>query len=179
MVHVSSLMWRIKNRPSNSTSCSDNAPRLLVLVVGKLYWGLQLTYSFSIWGCISKGYFEKVYFKKAKFHLKGIEDFNLEHWWQHAGLHKLETGLARPFKTTPPPPQYEVGRACWGCLSYPKVNPLRTVKREGLGPTKWHALVSNVACVEFAHEFTPMAISTEYLPFIFRPNKPSGRAEKC
>ena len=29
MVHVSNTMWRIKNRPSNSTSCSDNALRFV------------------------------------------------------------------------------------------------------------------------------------------------------
>ena len=33
MVHGSSTMWRRKDQPSNSTSCSDNALRLLVLVV--------------------------------------------------------------------------------------------------------------------------------------------------
>ena len=55
MVHVSSTMWRIKNQPSNSTSCSDNALHLLVLVTCNLYWGLQVTSSFSIWGCILKG----------------------------------------------------------------------------------------------------------------------------
>ena len=32
MVHVSSTMWRIKNQPSNSTSCSDNVLPLLILV---------------------------------------------------------------------------------------------------------------------------------------------------
>jgi hypothetical protein len=30
MVHVSNTMWRIENRPSNSTSCGDNALRLFV-----------------------------------------------------------------------------------------------------------------------------------------------------
>ena len=61
MVHVSSTIWRIKNQSSNSTSSSDNALRLLVLVAGKLYWGLQVTSSFSIRGglfwerCILKG----------------------------------------------------------------------------------------------------------------------------
>ena len=56
MVHVSSTMWRTKNRPSDSTSCSDNALRLLVLVTSKLYWGLhQVTSSISIWGCVLKG----------------------------------------------------------------------------------------------------------------------------
>jgi hypothetical protein len=36
MVHVCNTMWKIKNQPSNSTSCSDNALLLLVLMVGKL-----------------------------------------------------------------------------------------------------------------------------------------------
>jgi hypothetical protein len=42
-------MWGIKNQPSNSTSCNDNALRLFVLGVGRLHWGLQVTSSsFSI-----------------------------------------------------------------------------------------------------------------------------------
>ena len=47
--------------------------------VGKVYWGLQVTSSFSIWGCILKGCFERCIFWRAKSCLKGIEDFNLEH----------------------------------------------------------------------------------------------------
>ena len=80
MVHVSSRMWRIKNQPSNSTSCSDNELRLLALVTDILYQGLQVIFSFSIWGCILKGYFERGIFWRTKLCLKGIEDFNLEHW---------------------------------------------------------------------------------------------------
>ena len=38
--------------------------------------------SFSIWGCILQGYFERGIFWRAKSSLKGIEDFNLEHWLQ-------------------------------------------------------------------------------------------------
>ena len=64
VVHVSSTMWRIKNQPSNSTSCSDNALHSLVLVAGILYWGLHVMSSFSSWRCILKGYFEReVYFE--------------------------------------------------------------------------------------------------------------------
>jgi len=73
-------MWSIKNQPSNSISCTDNALRLLVLAAGILYWGLQGTSSFSIWDCVLKGCFERGIFRRAKSHLKGIEDFNLEHW---------------------------------------------------------------------------------------------------
>ena len=40
MIHVSSTMWRFKNQPSNSTSCSDRALGLVLLVAGILYWGL-------------------------------------------------------------------------------------------------------------------------------------------
>ena len=59
-VYVSSTMWRNKNQPSNSsTSCSDNALHLHILVAGRLYWGLRETSSFSIWGCVLKGYFER------------------------------------------------------------------------------------------------------------------------
>ena len=81
MVHVFNTMWRIKNQPSNSTSCSDNTLHLLVLAMGRLCWGLQVTSSpFSIEGCVLKGCFERSIFWRAKSHLKGIEDFNLEHW---------------------------------------------------------------------------------------------------
>ena len=80
MIHVLSTMWRIKNQPSNSTSCSDNAlVRLLVLVASRLYWGLQVMSSFSIWGCVLKGFFEIDIIWRAKSRLKGIEGFNLEH----------------------------------------------------------------------------------------------------
>jgi hypothetical protein len=83
MVHVSNTMWRIKNQSYNSTSCSDNALHLLVLVVGRLFWGLQVMSSFAIWGCVLKGCFERGIFWRAKSRLKGIEDFNLEHWLGH------------------------------------------------------------------------------------------------
>jgi hypothetical protein len=72
--------WRITNQPSNSTSCSDSALRLWVLVAHKFYWGLQVTTSFLIWGCVLKGYFKRAIFGRAKLHLKGIENFNLEQW---------------------------------------------------------------------------------------------------
>ena len=56
VVRVSSTMRRFKNQASNSTSCSDNAlVCLLVHVADRLYWGLQVTYSLSIWGCVLKG----------------------------------------------------------------------------------------------------------------------------
>ena len=47
VIYVSSTMWRIKNQPSNSISCGDNALlRLLLLVAGSLYQELQVTSSF-------------------------------------------------------------------------------------------------------------------------------------
>ena len=79
MVHVSTTMWITKNQPSNSTSCSDNAIRLLILVARIWYWGLQVTSSFLVWGCVLKGCSERGIFWRAKLHLKGIEDFNLQH----------------------------------------------------------------------------------------------------
>ena len=87
-------MWRIKNRPSNSTSCSDNALRSLVLVAGKLHWGLQVTSSFSIWGCVLKGCFERGILWRAKSRSKGVEDFDLEHW----GLVSIVDHEAGPWK---------------------------------------------------------------------------------
>ena len=56
-------MGRIKNQPSNFTSYSDNALRLLVLVAENLYRGLQVMSSFSSWGCVLKGYFERGVFE--------------------------------------------------------------------------------------------------------------------
>ena len=75
MVHVCSIMWRIKNQPSHSISCSDNVLRLLVLMAGRLYWGLQGTSSYSIWGCVLKGCFERgIYILKGQIAFEG-------HWW--------------------------------------------------------------------------------------------------
>ena len=54
MVHASNTMWRVKNQPSNSTSCSDNTLHLLNHVVGKFYW---------VWGCLLKGCLREVYFE--------------------------------------------------------------------------------------------------------------------
>jgi hypothetical protein len=76
MVHVPSTTWRIKNQPSISTSCSNNALRLLVLVTRRLYQGLQVTSSFPIWGCILKGCFERGLFWRAlKTSLLNIETY--------------------------------------------------------------------------------------------------------
>jgi hypothetical protein len=79
-VHVSMTMWRFKNQPSNFNSCIDNALRFLILVTSKLYRELQMTSSFSIWGCVLRGYFERGIFWRAHSCMKGIEDFNIEHW---------------------------------------------------------------------------------------------------
>jgi hypothetical protein len=49
---------------------SDNALRLLALVVDILYWGLQVMSSFSIWGCILKGYFDRWYILKGQIMFK-------------------------------------------------------------------------------------------------------------
>jgi hypothetical protein len=74
--------------------CEDlriNHPTLiLVLTMPYTCWFLcraeyienfKLTSSFSMWGCVLKGNFERRIFWKAKSYLKGVEDFNLEHWW--------------------------------------------------------------------------------------------------
>ena len=60
-------MWRIKNQPSNSIACSDNALCLLVLVAGKLHRRLQVCLHFQFGVMLWERYI-----------LKGIEDFN--HW---------------------------------------------------------------------------------------------------
>ena len=79
-------------------SCSYNALCLLVLVTGILYWGLQVTSSFSIWGCVLKGCFERGIFCRAKSRLKGMEDFNLEGFVGGAGPNrmKVRTSIGSP-----------------------------------------------------------------------------------
>jgi hypothetical protein len=120
MVHVSSTIWRVRNQPSNSTSCNDNALHLLVRVVGKLHWGLQVTTSScSIWGCILKGCFERGIFGRAKLRLKGIEDFNLEHWRGHIEEGELPTPV--------PNPTAQINRA----LDEPTIGPLRPCLKGG------------------------------------------------
>jgi hypothetical protein len=57
----SSTMWRIKNQPSHSTSCSDNALRFLVLVADTLYWGLQVMSSFLSWVMFGRALLREVY----------------------------------------------------------------------------------------------------------------------
>ena len=78
VVHVSSTMWEIKNQPSNSTSFSDNALHLLLLVAGILYRGLQVTSSFAIWGCFLKGCFERGIFWRATLYFEG--HWRLQSW---------------------------------------------------------------------------------------------------
>ena len=81
-------MWRSENRPSNSTSCSDNALRLLVLEVGRLYRGLQVTSSFSIWGCVLKGCFERGIFWKGQIAFEG--HWRLQFWtWMSTPAKKI------------------------------------------------------------------------------------------
>ena len=92
MVDVFSTLWRIKNEPSNSTSCSDNVLCLLVLVACRLYWGLQVMFAFSVLkGCLERGIFWR-----AKSRLKSIEDFNLEHCSKLQPLQTNPCSLARP-----------------------------------------------------------------------------------
>jgi hypothetical protein len=141
MVHVSSIMWRIKNQPSNSTSCSDNALRLAVLVMGKLYWGLRVMMSsFSIWGCVLKGCFERGIFWRAKSHLKGIEDFNLE----GADAYKLSIYLS----------------------IYLSLSTLRHRKKQSVGGSanllcKWHSDVASAAPAQLSWIQMPRSCSWE------------------
>ena len=66
MVHVSNTMWRIHNQPSSSTSCSDDALRLLVLVAGRSYWGLQVLSSFCDLGLRIEDSFWERYILKGQ-----------------------------------------------------------------------------------------------------------------
>ena len=46
-------------RINHITPLLDNAFHLLVLVAGRLYWGLQVMSSFPIRGCVLKACFER------------------------------------------------------------------------------------------------------------------------
>ena len=70
-VHVFSTMWRTENQPSNSTSCSDNALHLSILVVGRLYRGLQVTSSFFNLGLRFEGLFWERYILKGQITFEG------------------------------------------------------------------------------------------------------------
>jgi hypothetical protein len=111
-------MWSIKNQPSNSMSCSDNALHLLILVAGILYWGLQGTSSFSIWDCVLKGCFERSIFWRAKLYFKGIEDS----WTLHAipwCCRDLFVLIAIRWREVPKPRElHQEFLACFGWESY-------------------------------------------------------------
>ena len=85
MVHILSSMWRIKNRPYNSTSCSDDALHLLVFVACRLYWGLQVTSSFPIRGCVA---FWRVVLREVYFE-------GLNHGWRHWRLQSWTSNGSR------------------------------------------------------------------------------------
>ena len=123
MVHVFSAMWRIKNQSSNFISWNDNAVRLLVLVTGILYGGLQMTSSFSIWGCVLKGCFERGIFWRAKSRLKGIEDFNLEQWYWCKGT----GGIYWPIHVRSLRRSNDDDRSCYWHNSHQKVAPFLVV----------------------------------------------------
>ena len=55
----------------NPKPCSDNTLCLLTLVPSKLYWGLQVTSSFSIWGCHFEGRVWERYILKGQITFEG------------------------------------------------------------------------------------------------------------
>ena len=57
---------------------------LLVLMVGRLYWGLQMTSSFSIWSCILKGCLER-YVLTGQILFEG--HWRLQSWTLHPTGH--------------------------------------------------------------------------------------------
>ena len=80
-------------------------------MAGILYWGLQVPSSFSIWGCILKDCFERCIFWRAISCLKGIEDFNLEHWSQHSQKRQVfEVAAPCIFQRNIPTFQFECER---------------------------------------------------------------------
>ena len=77
MIYVSSTMWRIKNQPSNSTSCNDNTLRLLVLVVGRYIENFTCHLHFNL-GLRFEGLFWERYILKGQIAFKG--HWRLQYW---------------------------------------------------------------------------------------------------
>ena len=57
-----------------------------------------MTSSFSSWGCVLKGCFERRVFRRAKLRLKGIEDFNLEHLSARPNQARVAPTFAKRFR---------------------------------------------------------------------------------
>jgi hypothetical protein len=81
MVWVSSTMWRIKNQPSNSISCSDNALRLLVRVAGIL---IERTYIFifNLELHFEGLFLGEVYFEGPNCVWRALKTLIFEHWFE-------------------------------------------------------------------------------------------------
>ena len=96
---VRSEEWRMKNRPSNSTACSDSAQALVRSCGGqiRLRTSSDVFVSFSIWGCVLTGCVERGMFWRAKPRLKGIGDFNLERCFQLIHRSRKKIGWHHPF----------------------------------------------------------------------------------
>ena len=98
-------MGRIKNQPSNSTSYSDNALRLLVYVACKYIedfkWRLHFQSGVAFWRVILR----EVYFWRPKSRLKGI--LRLQSWthnrWSDLETRWILTNHAQKSPQTPGP----------------------------------------------------------------------------
>ena len=112
MVHVCNTVWRIKNQPSNSTSCSDSAVHLLVPVAGILYWGLQVTSSFSNLGLRYTRLFWERFVLKGQIAFEG--HYKLQYWTLVWCLEL--TRLHPKFKLLRAAPIFTISIAC-GVLS--------------------------------------------------------------
>ena len=83
ILHVSRTIWKIKNKSSNSTSYSDIALHMLVLMVGRLYSEFHVTSSFSIGVVFWRDVLREVYFKGPKHVWKALKTSTLNIDSQH------------------------------------------------------------------------------------------------
>ena len=78
MVHVFSTMWRIKNQPSNSTSCSDNALRFVSSCGGLSMFRTSSDVFIFNMGLRFKGLFWERYILKGQIAFEG--HWRLQSW---------------------------------------------------------------------------------------------------
>ena len=89
MVHVSSTLWRIKNQPSNYTSCSDQCPTLVGSCGGQIILMTSSDVFISIWGCVLKGCFERgMFWAKGQIAFEG--HWRLQSWTLVEGLVQIQ-----------------------------------------------------------------------------------------
>jgi hypothetical protein len=83
-----------------------------------LYWGLQVTSSFSICGCVLKGCFERGIFWRAKSRLKGIEALIHVSFWRVLEILALQLKARFKSKTSIQEYKNEILNLCMKFIWY-------------------------------------------------------------